>query len=357
MSIFARHKAFSLIEVLISLTVFSIVIVVGINIFISTYKTARQASVENVLLEDARFIMLRLANEIKTNNIDYEEYFSRKVVNDSLAPAVNLYGQNYGLYKWQFFNGGTNPTNSNEDGLGTWCQDQTAAYHIYPNPTCITGPLALSEDTLTGQHPSSQRQIDPNSEVVQTTNSVCVPEGTGYYDFSATLKSSNKCLAVTLAQHYYQSELYLITTDEMTKTIIKTRPAQTVGNFVIGLNRLIKDELGNNNNITEFACAPLFPCKDNNADTLKDPAPLADRGLYNDFVPISPLRTNIKSLAFIISPLEDPTLAFAENFSNTRMHPQVTILLTVEPIPEIQSIFQRKDLALHLQTTVGTRLQ
>lgn len=356
MSIFARRKAFSLIEVLVSLTIFSIVVVVGTNTFISTFKTARQSAVENVLLEDARFIMKRLESEIKANTIDYEEYFSRKVVYAYEPANANYYGQNYGLYKWQFFNGGTNPTNSNEDGLGSWCQDQTAAYHPYKNDACITGPLALSEDTLTGQHPSTQRQIDPNSEVVQTTNSVCVPEGVGYYDFSATLKSSNKCQSVTLANHYYQNELYLITPDEQTKTIIKPRPTQTVGNFVIGLNRLIKPELGNNNNnITEFVCAPFFPCKDNNADTLTDPAPLADRGLYNDFLPISPLRTNIKSLAFIISPLEDSTLAFAENFSNTRMHPQVTILLTVEPIPEIQSIFQRKDLELHLQTTVGTR--
>ena len=45
------------------------------------------------------------------------------------------------------------------------------------------------------------------------------------------------------------------------------------------------------------------------------------------FIPITPKRSTIKSLKFIINPIEDPYKAYAEN--TMRTHPSVTIILTL----------------------------
>lgn len=354
------RKGFTLVEILISLTIFSIISLVSINTFISTYRVSQQASVENVLLEDARYIMQRLTTEIRNNTIDYEEYFSRKVVQNDVPVEKVLYGKHHGRYDWQFFDGGTNPGNGREDGIGTLCQDADGDFIPYPDPdNCVTGAIGATEDNSTGQFPSNQRVGDPEEEIVQITNSICVTSDVdaGFYDFDATAVGNNNCEKVTLADSYNQPELYLINENDEIKTIIKAKAVEYEGeiNDVLSLIRMEAGETVDN--ITKFSCSAEFPCEDLDADPDNTEPPPGDSGLYDGFAPISPLRTKITNISFLIAPLEDPRLAFSENFSDVRMQPQVTILLTVEPIDRLKSLFVRKDTQLHLQTTVTSRLQ
>jgi hypothetical protein len=55
--------------------------------------------------------------------------------------------------------------------------------------------------------------------------------------------------------------------------------------------------------------------------------------VFENFVPLSPMRTNIIDLKFIVSPLEDPYKAFAETdpLAGTLIQPHITVILTVEP--------------------------
>lgn len=349
-----KRKGFSIIEVLLALTIFSIVTIVGVNTFITSYRSAKSAALENVLLEDARYILKRLEAEVRNNNLDFEEYFNRKVVQSNLPEDANLFAQNHGLYAWQFFDGGRDPATGDPDGIGTWCQDAGGNYLEMPNVNCVTGALAGTEDNSTGRFPINRIEPDDTSKTVEHVSSVCVPPEVGYYDFNDAIlpAGDNGCSSPDLSQHYAQSELNLISQDDQTKTLIKPRTLEN-GQTVLAMSKMIAQTTVNNR--LKYNCAPDFPCEDINGDTYTDPDPTASRGIFDDFIPISPLRTNIKNITFIISPLEDPNLAFSENFASVQMQPQVTILLTVEPVGVFKNLFLRKNLEIHLQTTTSTK--
>lgn len=340
------RRAFTLIEIVVSLAIFAVITTVAVNTFITSYKTTQRATVENAILDDARYIMRRLTEEIKNNQIDYEEYFSREVV------AENNYGKNFGLYAWQFYDGGTDPETGREDGIGTVCQSNDQTYYDYPNENCDTDIIPESEDTSTGTNPNSKRVNNTQSDLVRYTSSVCLPDR--YYDFDASVAGlSNNCRKPTLADQYAQDELYLISADATQKTLIRRKTVdERTGQMAIALSRM--DRAGEDGYLTTFACNADFKCKDVDGDGLSDPNPGSEE-LFASFIPISPLRTHIKELSFIISPLEDPRLAFAENFTTVRTQPQVTILLTVEPVSSLSNIFGENQVEIQLQTTVSVR--
>jgi prepilin-type N-terminal cleavage/methylation domain-containing protein len=112
------NKAFTLIEILIVISVFSIISLVSVNGFFTSFNMTQRTSVENAILEDARFILSSLTREIQNGTIDFEEYFNQCVVsggcpnkdlnaineNDWL-PVAN-FGNGHGYYNWQFWYGG-----------------------------------------------------------------------------------------------------------------------------------------------------------------------------------------------------------------------------------------------------------
>jgi prepilin-type N-terminal cleavage/methylation domain-containing protein len=357
----AARPAFSLVEVLVALMIFGIIATVGMNTFITTYRATQSSNVENVLLEDARYIMARLKAEIAQQNIDYEEYFSNLVMQSDKDQEDRIYGQNHGYYAWQFYNGGKNPGNNREDGLGSLCQLNDGTFKPLGTNGCITGSLAESEDNSTGRFPASHRILDPTNEVVETTNAFCVTSDPGAeaYSFLAQVIGNNNCTELTLADHFLQEELYLVNKETTQKTIIRAKTV-TIDNQEIqtlALSRL--NEVETTGAVKKFTCAPEYPCENlDDDDTTLEPSRVdSERNLFEDFLPITPLRTNIKSVKFLITPLENPELAFTENFSSVRIQPQVTILLTVEPIDRVKALFGRKNLELSLQTTVTTRVQ
>jgi hypothetical protein len=77
----------------------------------------------------------------------------------------------------------------------------------------------------------------------------------------------------------------------------------------------------------------------------------AAKNIYDDFVPISPLRVNIKTLKFIVSPIEDPYKAYSEP-GTERIQPKVTIILEIEPSKRFKLPFFSPNFNLKLQTTV-----
>ena len=76
------------------------------------------------------------------------------------------------------------------------------------------------------------------------------------------------------------------------------------------------------------------------------------------FIPLTPFRTNIYELEFLITPPENPYLADAE--SEVQIHPYVTILLTIRPSAEQMARYpglkNESDLEVTLQRTVSTGL-
>lgn len=348
-----KRKGFTLIEVLIALTIFSAIMMVSVNTFVISFNSTRRTYTENVILEDARFILKRLASMIQENQIDYEEYFSHAVVQSGISSRDRAYGQNHGLYAWQFFDGGRNLGTGLPDGFGSLCQDVGGNYLRYPHDDCFTGPLAVTEDNSTGTHPAQTAERAPNSEsdVVFYTNAVCVPVGEGYYNFEGQLVPGNSCNGqLTLEKHYRQSELYLISPDGSSKYMIKQKK---ITGSVVTLSMVKMTETESpDEKIRVYECASEYLCS--KRDGYGNSIPGRKIPTYFDFTPITPLRTDIVSVDFIITPLDDPNKAFAENFSEVRMQPQVTILLTVAPTRETDAIIPREQLEITLQTTVST---
>ena len=152
-------KGFTLVEILVVMSIFSLVSMVALNAFFSTYKVQMQSSSTNALISESRVLMDKVVRIIEANKIDYEEYFYQCNVK-SKCPLINYentvdpndkFGQKDGLYAWQFFDPGLrNAFLNTHDSFGLVCQDNTGTPIDYPNENCVSGPLRFSEDIHIG---------------------------------------------------------------------------------------------------------------------------------------------------------------------------------------------------------------
>jgi prepilin-type N-terminal cleavage/methylation domain-containing protein len=390
------RKGFTLLEVIIVISVFSIVSLVSINTFLTTFRVSQQTTVENTLLDDTRFIVNQLSNAIQSNTIDYEEYFSHCVMNDDCpnllysfdqedwetASKYTDFGRNHGYYSWQFFDGGLRDDENPDslDGFGTVCQEYIPGtppsinIHDYPNEACDTAPLGYSEDVDTGEHGS----VLSNAFCVQdqyqqlNTDGATIVKQDGHWGCLATATETHPEFETSNTGTYMMDELYLISEDGERKTIFALETVSTSGDKVLSKVEMVKDVQaqradGESLPLFGFTCADRYFC--NTTTTAVDQhsftgtamrAPLrtdpyiytAGEDIYQDFVPITPLRVNIKSLKFLVSPLEDPRRSFEENADDTKIQPSVMIFIEVEPSREYKSPFISRNFNLKLQTTV-----
>jgi len=406
---YQERKGFTLIEVLIVMLIFSIVSLVAITTYLTSFRVGQRASIENAIIEDARFILGQITEEIKNGTIDYEEYFNQCVVggtcpnsdldSTSFASAsYENYGSNHGLYAWQFKYGGkqSNAADAKDDGYGGICQNTFFEFVEYPSASedddekCITGPLTFGEDIETGANPNSNWQ----GKTMIQANAFCSNNAPnsgsdGYQTFFNTPGlgitrevSKTKCPPNFYKQlsSYTMSELYLINAEGDKKTILAREQVNNNGDYALSKLEMLKNYDAETESQApyralpqyEFHCADDYLCYTPVPDAAPpDPNPYrADPYIYNEdesknmylnFVPISPLNVNIKSLEFIVFPVEDPHLAFAEvrnNFGSNsepaiQIQPQVTILLEIEPSSQYKLPYISDGFNLRLQTTVS----
>lgn len=391
-------KGFTLIEVLIVLSIFSVVSLVAVDTFLTTFRISQRTNIENTIIDDARYILANLSREIQTNTIDFEEYFSQCVI-QGWCPTEDLsnktspgsFGMNYGYYNWQFFYGGAAKPDGETHGYGSRCQVDADTYDEFPNPDCATGSLAFSEDSNTGVNPNAIK----NEGLYDAANAFCVTDGQGLFQrFTFTPgvgidvdspNSPKNCGTSTGAfdyedpSSYVVTELYLINESGTQKTIIGREQIEA-NDYVVSKVKLDKgpqatsDATDPETNLPLFAftCAENYVCTwirdeidelglGHNAD---ESFSVVDRtdfynvsdDIFSDFVPISPLRVNIKSLKFIVSPAEDPYRAFAEDDPIILSQPQVTILLELEPSESLRLPFISDQFSLKFQTTVTSNV-
>jgi len=327
---YKNTAGFTLPEVLIAVSIFAMVSTIAAALYAQSFKETRRATTQNQLYEDARYVMGLIADEAKNGMIDYDEYYSQNVVG-----ATN-YGQSYGRYYSAFFNPG------DDNKLGFDCNDG-----------------AVQENAFCGRASYVMGQVFNNN-----LQGIC---SGGIVDNAS----------IQQAQH--QTELYLISADAKTKTILaleKIGGGQTCGatgspacKYALSLLRLTGSDTNNDIVPDTFVCADGFQCM--GTDSAKDaagtslamksadcagnalaagllPRPRAQsfnhisdvcdtaaNTFSKDFVPVSPLRVTITKLDFYISPLDNPQYAFAE--ADQRTQPRVTIVLTVEPNPDYTS--------------------
>ncbi len=322
-------KGFSVAEVLIAISLFALVSVISSSILINISNVEKKSSIENAIYEDMRIILQQLTKEIQSGAIDYEEYYNYYVVQNAEFENNAYYGVNYGIYGSRFYDPGRSLDGKdtiNPDDLGVECSFPAP---LVPGQSCEIS-YALSVDFNTGQHPFKS----PGSKYLKS-NAFC--------DEASGLGQEN-CNGET-------DHLFLINDSGTRKTII-SRKKTAKSDYAIGILKLDGDDLDGNGYIDTFYCNENFNCSNSLLSeanpalakylAIKDPNKFEKNwgvgekyDLENifdhavtSFVPISPLRSNIVGLRFIINPLEVPYKAYGEPEMQT--HPSVTIILTLD---------------------------
>lgn len=349
----AQKRGFTLIEVLIAASIFSVVITISTSIIFDIINTEKRTDILNGLYEDGKIAMEQLTSAIHDNAIDYEEYFSINVVQPNRGIVNPIYGLYYGAYASRFYDPGKsymgNTPSLNPADLGVWCSDDqrytSSCQSIY----------LLSRDQNVGQNPwnatddASQKSANAFCDTnLGTPVPACASSGVDKTPFD-----------------FAGSELYLINKDGTKKTIFVRKVINmNMTDYASAIGKLEMDgvDTDQNGNIDLFKCAKGYSCAlvtsyPGSAKTLyygpysSDPTTfLSTAGITtiaeksslkmafnfhssnNVFIPITPFRTSIKNLTFIINPVEDPYKAFAEAAVQT--HPFVTIIMTIEPSPK-----------------------
>lgn len=317
----------TLVEVLIAISLFTLAAVISTNILVEVVKLEKRTSVENAIYEDVRIIMQQLTSEIQNGTIDYDEYFSVCVVQDACNNNAGArYGFYHGVYGSRFYDPG-----KRSDGVPAVNPRDLGIECSFPDPLgdkeCeIT--YALSGDLNTGQNPFA------GSDDANLASAFC-EEGKGICDGA-------KAVVV-------EDQLFLINGSGTKKTILGRKLIQN-DDWALGKIVMNGEDTDQNGLMDKFECSEEYNC---------DIAQKSDLGeafvaATTEFVPITPLRSNVKSLQFVISPIEDPYKAYAEN--DVRFHPTVTIILTLDLSAEFEEIYPGDFQEFTVQTTVATGL-
>lgn len=396
-----RKSGFTLAEMLIAVALFAIMSTLGAALFTNISRMQKKITLENAMLEDARYMMERIVRLARSSTIDYEEYYNQRVLSEFVSPAG--YGDNYGYYATMFYH----PSYNKDESPGVPSGDGGNRYYgaYYNGPPAdisssdktkpgatnicrigrsdrkldLTSSYMCPPDTLTTKAPTAGYEVVLQDTVDWNSGQNPYPDGAGteLYTASAFCDDHKKTSTATVPscndynQFFQQDELYLIDQYGQKKYIfarekVKSSPDQYVLSFLT-----MDGEDRNLNNITDtWQCNGDYNCtKTNGSLTRADVADLtrADVGeaVYNDFIPISPLRANVVDLKFLVAPLEDPRKGFSENekfpgktLPEFMVQPHVTIVLTVEPAQDQLSGLEGIQLSpITLQTTVSSRVQ
>jgi len=342
----ALQKGFTIIEVMITASIFIVIATISTVILFDTINAEKKSDVQNSLYEDARILMDQLSSEIQRNAIDYEEYFSMKVsqtLRTEIGGADNkVYGMYYGAYSSKFFNPGESQwdiPSENPKNLGIECSQ------------CVEGAACCNTGVKTCD------PLNPQECYVIFTPSQDYSVGKNPFDGDATGVEKNNAFVndgTGTNNEIIEDELYLINTEGTKKTIFAKQNIDDA-NYGIGmleLEGLDTDQNGTNDLFTckqEYSCDLSADIYDKFFDGLNFPeingqTNIEDLGLKfatqkstkdkyvfntSPFIPITPFRTSVVSLKFIINPPEDPYKGFAE--AGIQHQPTVTILIEMEP--------------------------
>ncbi|MCA9374622.1 MAG: prepilin-type N-terminal cleavage/methylation domain-containing protein [Candidatus Gracilibacteria bacterium] len=351
-TIWKKHKkGFTLAEVVIASSVFVVVSLIGVTVFVDVMRIQRRVTLENAIYEDARFMMERISREIRYNTVDYEEYY-RDAMNQA-TPGI-LHGQYFGCYAQRFYNPGTH--NGSLDDIGAICSTNPVDGDPFFFPGCVIDKNSL--DVNSGQNPYDGN--DSGLAVSTDANAFCDKVEIGAPFGNCALGGD-----VDLQR----DELYLINPEGDQKTYMGRKVNTGTGEYSVALLKLDGQDSDNDgisevwhddvtNTDYEDFCAEGYDCPSGVVTNLTDNLAGTSGGLYEGFVPIMPLRTHVTDLQFMISPAEDPRKAFAETdpAEGIQQQPHVTVLMTVEPAQSELVGFAGNVPTVTLQSTITSRV-
>ena len=93
-------KGFTLIELMISITVLGLIMGISSSIYVNFFGSMRNLKAANNVYGESRFLMERVVREVRNGTIDYEEYYHQNLRKNLLGDAQDAvrnetYGQEY----------------------------------------------------------------------------------------------------------------------------------------------------------------------------------------------------------------------------------------------------------------------
>lgn len=297
------------------------------QLYLNYTNSSRDIKAANLVYEEARFLMERIVREVRSNAIDYEEYFNQNVMLPyHLADGeTDSYGDNYCRYSAYFYDdngesiGNRNPTQKAEyeDVVGL---DNTMAVRPIENELYLIN--------ISGNDRTIITRIDKDTDGF-TIGKVAILqlEGMDFGDDGIDGRDSTNGLP---PGHDSTCE---------------------------------PDNREKDGFIDTWHCHPDFPCKRNepiDSSTISGCTGFKHL-IVNDptsddhsFLDISPNAINVVDLKFLITPEDDPWKAY--NINEVQIQPHVTIQLTAQANPVMIDTSNKQRIPfITLTSTISTR--
>lgn len=300
-------RAFTLIEVLLAVTIFSFVAVFAVYLYVDTVHNDEKISFERELYEEARYTLERVVSELRQGTVDYAEYWNMSHEN-SCSADLNGNGTQEGddFYEDNFYG-----------EYGSCYQFYAASFY----DTNSDGDPVFFEN-INGKQIALEHLGTNGSENA-------ISEGA-------------------------QDELYIINADGNLKTILRRR-----GNK----DEKPCSEIDRSENSTEYCRLEILRMegRDTDVDGKVDSWICTDdfggEGCTPEesFRPISTPNIDITDLQFFIAPVEDPYKSYNEDIENN-LQPHVTIIFSSRTPERRMSNMRGEAPHITIQTTVSARV-
>lgn len=295
-----NKKGFTLIEVLISASIFSIIFLIGTQSYISAVKQSFFSTSNQIFDNQLQIFINRLDNLIEGQTINLNEYFVQCHKTEHCpfyGSEINSenqinFGKNEGLYFLQFFDLGLQ-ADGTFDGYSYDCT----------NNDCNLGILDASQDIFEGFF-----GLGPN------TNAICFEDNfnnllkdksiANYETFVSQADCNNKNMEFSV--------LFLKSVDESSQTIL--------GNWN---GNLVYKKLSQKNNIFLEDGRPTIFAEFQENQNFNSLLSNQNQDILNF------QNLEIQNFKVIISPLEDPNFALAENNLNQIQAPRLEVSFSV----------------------------
>lgn len=345
----ARH-AYTLVELIIALTIFSVVAILCVEALVTSMASAKRIQAQVFLYTEAQSLMNQLAREVERNTVDYEAYYLRYGYS-SPETGWDFY-EKYGLYGQAFFHPGDDgwydgPYGTNVGDLyGVNCADGIS---IYPEDCPTETPNSAYSDRNTFAHPFTE---------IYDFSAYPDDDPTYMNAFCESNDGSTDCDAWSKT---VMTELMLINGAGDERTIFVQEGTENSGEYVVSVMKLSGTDTNSDGIVDTWVCAGDFTgCSDTNTSPDGDLLPIpasddltdANNPSDDDFMPIVPSALNIESFYIYIAPFEDPYRAIAEEA--VQIQPQVTIVFTATLSDEYSNMLLGDVPEIIIQRTVST---
>jgi type II secretory pathway pseudopilin PulG len=327
---FGKRAATTLVELMITVSIFSAVAVTAIGILMNTMQSTRRIQSQVFLYTEAQAAMDLLARSVENSTVDYEAYFDRNVLG-----GTAWHTEHYGYYGQSFYDPGTaGPVDEGPyDLMTSYAGSLGSDYGVhcygtgstttdeYPADCPTETPIYAEGDLGTGQFPYTGDSQDA----------------------SAFCGDAGHC---SNADHQLQDELILVNGNGDERFVFRLIGSE--GNYKIGKTALSGTDRDGDGTVDLWTCMSGYDCGGTYSVGGTDYSVPREE----DFKALTPSFLNVKSFTVIVSPAEDPFKAFAE--SDQQIQPQVTLIMTLTLSDDYTKGLLGNAPEITLQRTVST---